>query len=137
MKKAIIDSGVWIALKHNDDQYNEKAEEIARAWQNNAIKEAYITNYILLETANFLLKKTTFEVTLDAIKMLTESARIKVRYVDEFMHIRIIQLFQKYKEMSLADCSLLALAEEEGISHIFSFDSAFDRVNGISRKENV
>ena len=46
-------------------------------------------------------------------------------------------MFQKYKELSLADCSLIALAEEKRIKEIFSFDRAFDRVSGISRKEKA
>ena len=69
--------------------------------------------------------------------MLTESERIRVRCVDELMHFRIMQLFQKYKELSVADCSLIALAEEQGINQIFSFDTAFDRVRGIEQKEEI
>ena len=137
MKDAIIDSNVWIALKHKSDQYNEKAERIVKAWQNKEIRQVYITNYILLETANFLLRKASFEIALDAIKMLTESARIKVRYVDGVMHIRVMQLFQMYKGMSMADCSLLALAEEENIKGVYSFDLAFDKVKHVIRKENA
>lgn len=136
-EKAIIDSTVWIALMHKDDKYNEKAERIVRGWENNKIFEAHITDYILLETADFLLRKASFETALDAIKMLTESKRIKVRYVDELMQARIMELFQKYRELSLADCSLIALGEEEDIKELYSFDSAFDRVKHATRKENI
>lgn len=136
-KKAIIDSGVWIAAKHASDKYYGNAAEIIKALDDNRILYAFITDYVVLETANFLLRKTSFETALEAIRMLTESERIKVRYVDELMHFRIMQLFQKYKELSVADCSLIALAEEQGISQIFSFDTAFDRVSGIERKEEI
>ncbi len=137
IKKAIIDSGVWIAAKHASDKYYDKASRIINALDNNSIGCVFITDYVVLETANFLLRKASFETTLEAIKMLTESERIKVRYVDELMQARIMKLFRQYKELSVTDCSLLALAEEEGISHIFSFDRAFDRVKGAVRREET
>ena len=134
-KAAIVDSGVWIAAKHASDQYYGKAARIIRAWNDNSISYVFITDYVVVETANFLLRKTSFETALEAVKMLTESERIRVRYVDKLMHAAIMRLFQQYKGLSIADCSLIALAEEEGVSTLFSFDTAFDKVKGISRRE--
>ena len=134
-KAAIVDSGVWIAAKHASDQYYEKAARIISAWEGNSIGYVFITDYVVVETANFLLRKTSFETALEAVKMLTESERIRVRYVDKLMYAAIMRLFQQYKSLSIADCSLIALAEEEGISTIFSFDTTFDKVKGISRRE--
>lgn len=137
IKKAIIDSGVWIAAKHASDQYYRKASKIVEAWDENSIGFVFITNYVLLETANFLLKKASFETAMEAIKMLTESERVRVRYVDGLMHARIMEIFQQYEELSLADCSLIALAEEENIKEIYSFDTSFDRVRGVQRSEST
>lgn len=137
IKKAIIDSGVWIAAKHASDQYYEKASKIINAWNDNSIGHVFITDYVVLETANFLLRKASFETALEAIRMLTESERISVRYVDGLMHVLIMKLFQQYRGLSLADCSLIALAEEENIKELYSFDKAFDRVKGVKRSEEI
>ena len=136
-RAAIVDSGVWIAAKHASDQYYGKAARIMSAWNDRRIGYVFITDYVVVETANFLLRKTSFETALEAVKMLTESERIRVRYVDRLMHSAIMKLFQQYKGMSIADCSLIALAEETGIGDIFSFDTAFDRVKGVKRSESA
>lgn len=136
-KKAIIDSGVWIAAKHASDQYHNRASQIINAWNDNSIGYVFITDYVVLETANFLLRKSSFETALEAIKMLTESDRIRVRYVDKLMHATIMKLFQQYKDLSLADCSLIALAEEESIKEIYTFDAAFNKVKGLQRSESA
>jgi predicted nucleic acid-binding protein len=134
--KAIIDSNVWIAAKHKEPS-NKEAINIIESWKNSKIHTVYITDYVLMETTNFLLRKAHFETALEAAQMLIKSARIKVRYVDNLMMHKITELFERYKELSLTDCSLIALAEEENIKELYSFDKAFDRVKGIKRKDSA
>lgn len=128
---------MWIAAKHSGDKYSQMGEAVVEAWQKNAIGFVYTTAYIVLETVNFLLRKESHHSALTALRMLTESERIKLIYVDEVMSTQIHDLFQRYDDLSLADCSLIALAQKEGIKDIFSFDSAFDKVRGINRRETV
>lgn len=137
IKRAIIDSGVWIAAKHASDQYYGEASKIINSWNDGSIGYVLITDYVVLETANFLLRKTSFGTALEAIRMLTESQRIRVRYVDALMHARIMELFQQYKDLSLTDCSLIALAEEEDVKELYSFDTAFDKIKSVQRSKSA
>src|SRR3989344_1449696 len=104
IKEAIVDSGVWIASKTEGEE-GDKARIILETFSNGEINTIYITNYILLETVNFLLRKKHFKIALGV-----------------------------YDYLSITDCSMVALAEDFGIKTVFSFDSDLDRVKKIIRK---
>ncbi len=53
------------------------------------------------------------------------------------MLMRTMEMMQRYKGLSLTDSSLAVLAEETGISEVFSFDTAFDKVKGIQRSGEI
>ena len=134
---AIIDSGVWIGARYKNDQYREKALAIVEAFLNKRIKEVRMTDYVLVETINFLLRKEGYETASEALDSFLQSERVIIRYVDKMMLIRIRELTQRYEGLSLTNCSLVVLAEETGLSEIFSFDTAFDRVKGVQRSESA
>ena len=136
-KEIIIDSPVWIGVKSERDQYRLKSVEIFNRFSNGDIKKVYITDYVLLETINFLLRKEGFDEAYQTFILLLQHERIEIIYVDEVMLQDIKGLFEKYKDLSLTDCSIIALMEEKNIKTLFSFDSGFDKIKGIIRKENV
>ena len=136
IKQAIVDSGIWIASRAEDSE-SKKAINILEKFSNSQIGEIYITNYILMESVNFLLRKKHFNIALEVYNYLTKTDRIKLIHVDEITSIRIKELFEKYKTLSIADCSIIALAENYNIETIFSFDSDFDKVKNLIRKESL
>lgn len=134
---AVIDSLVWIGSFSDRDQYRVISKSIIDNFSNGTINKVYITDYILLETINFLLRKEKFETTILALKLFLQHEKIEIVFVDELMLQNIKEMFEKYKDLSLTDCSIIVLMEEKNIKHLFSFDSGFDKVKGILRKENV
>ena len=134
IKDAIIDSGIWIASRIEGTE-NKKSEFILKAFSENKINKIYITNYILLESVNFLLRKKHFDIALEIYNYLTNTDRIEVVYVDDSMSIRIKELFEKYKDLSVTDCSMIVLAEDYDIKYLFSFDSDFEKIRSFIRKE--
>ena len=135
IKEAIVDSGIWIASKIEGSE-NKKAESILEAFSNSNIKKIYITNYVLLESVNFLLRKKHFDIALEIYDYLTKTDRINLIHIDENMSMRIRELFEKYKTFSVTDCSMIVLAEDYNIKYLFSLDSDFDKVKGLIRKES-
>ncbi len=135
IKGAIVDSGIWIASKTEGSEY-KKAESILKAFSNSNINKIYITNYILIESVNFLLRKRHFDIALEIYDYLTSTDRINIIYIDENMSIRIKELFKKYKSLSLTDCSMIVTAEDYDIKYIFSFDSDFEKIKNIIRKDS-
>ena len=135
MEKAIIDSGIWIGAHWKTDQYNAPSKEIMQAFAEGKIHHFYLTDFVLVETVNFLLRKGNYEIAKLALEAFN-SERITIYHVDVLLFKKIQTLFDTYKELSLTDASLIALAEELNIKTIFSFDKVFDRVKSIRRLEN-
>ena len=131
---AIIDSNVFIAAWHKRDQHNDASIDILNRFAAGKIRNLFITDYVLMEVVNFLIKKTNFTTTLAAYDYLTKSDRIKMMYVDRVMALEIKRLFSDYKALTLTDCSLIALSKELNIRTLFSFDTGFDRVKNVRRE---
>ena len=136
-KEVVIDSLVWIGAFSGRDQYRKASKAIFDSFLKGDISKVYINDYILLETVNFLLRKESFDSALLVFDLLLTSRNIELVYIDEIMLKDAKNLFQTYKNFSLTDCSIIALMKEKGIKHLFSFDSSFDKVKGIIRKEEI
>ena len=129
---AIFDSNIFIGALHARDEHSKKSIELLQKFNAGTIRKIIITNYVLLETVNFLLRKATPQVAREAHIFLTQTDRITIIHVDRLMSARINILFEKYS-LSLTDCSLIALAELEKLQAIHSFDKDFDKVKEVKR----
>ncbi len=78
-----IDSVVWIGAKLKNDQWHEKSDTIIRQFVANSKQIAYINDYIIFETVNFLLRKGSFDTALATLKMFREHDRIKIIYMTD------------------------------------------------------
>ena len=131
LKEAIFDSGIFIGAKYNRDQYNEGAIIILENLKKGNIWKVYITNYVLAECVNFLLTKSRFQIANEALDYLTKTDSIEVVEIEDLEGIK--DVFKKYKNLSITDCSLLVLSERLKIKEIFSFDKHFDSIKGLKR----
>lgn len=134
---AVIDSLVWIGAFSARDQYRESSKSILGLVRNGEIKKAYITDYIVIETVNFLLRKEGFNTALLVFELMVKSKNIEIVYGDNLTLDDMYKLFRAYKDLSLTDCSIIALMKEKKIKHLFSFDSGFDKVKDIIRKGDI
>ena len=131
INRAIFDSGIFIGAKYPKDQYNKEALNIIDNFREGNIDKIYITNFVLLETVNFLLSKAGFEIANGSLNYLTTTGSINIVDIGDFKEIKGI--FNKYKNLSITDCSLVALSEKYKIKYIFSFDKHFDSIKGLKR----
>ena len=69
--------------------------------------------------------------------LLLNTENIEIVYIDNSYTKSIKELFNRYKNLSITDCSIIVLAEKFKIKEIFSFDKNFDSVKGIKRLESV
>ena len=134
--KAVIDSNIFIAAWHKRDQYNEKSIEILKKIATGEIHDVFITNYVVIEVVSFLMRKASFSAAQQALDYLTKTDRIHVIYVDKIFSQFLEELFIQYKVLTLTDCSLVAIAQQQNIKQIYSFDEGLDRVKGIQRMES-
>lgn len=130
-----IDSVVWIGAKLKNDQWNQKSVHIVKKFVDKKIKKAYITDYILLETVNFLLRKGGYDAAVETLKIFENHERIEIINIDEITFSRASALFKDYPGLSITDASTIAVMEELEIEQLYSFDKDFDRIDWIVRLE--
>ncbi len=113
----IIDTGPLVALFDKDDQYHNLCKKSLRL-----IKEPLITNWPVLTKAMYLLNFSS--IAQDLCLSFIESAGIAVHGGNSHDLFRIRQLMEKYSDLPIdfTDASIIALAEAEKISTIFTLD---------------
>ena len=126
---------VWIGAKLKNDQWHQKSVEIINKFINKEIKSVYITDYIVLEAVNFILRKGGFDAAQETLKIFENHERIKIINIDEISFARASSIFKEYPGLSFTDSSIVAEMEELGIKHIYSFDKGFDKIDWIVRLE--
>lgn len=133
---AAIDTSVWIGAFRKKDQWHDQAKPIIEAFAKGEISRVYITDYIVLETVNFLLRKTDIQTTVNVLKMFRHHNRIEIISVDADLFEKSCDLVEKY-EISLGDASMIAMMKNLDLNVIYSFDSGIDRLPGVIRKIQV
>ncbi|MBU4138323.1 MAG: PIN domain-containing protein [Euryarchaeota archaeon] len=130
-----IDSVVWIGAKLKNDQWHKESAKIIDRFIKKEIKKAIVTDYIILESVNFILRKGGFDVALETLEIFENHERIEVINIDEITFARASAIFRKYPGLSITDASTIAVMEEFEINYIYTFDKGFDKIDGIVRLE--
>ena len=130
-----IDRVVWIGAKLKRDQWHKKSVSIIRKFLDKEIERVYITDHIVLETVNFILRKGGFDAALEILDIFENHERIEVMNVNEIAFARAFIIFKKYPGLSITDATTVATMENLGISQIYTFDEGFDKIDWVERLE--
>jgi len=122
----VIDSVVWIGAKLKRDEFITK-------FLNKEITIAHVTDYVVLETVNYLLRKAGFEVALETLNLFRIHERIKVINVDDRLYDRTCEIFMDYPGLPITDASIVAAMEKVGVKELYSFDGGFDELEWVER----
>ena len=128
-----IDSVVWIGAKLKRDQWHDKSITIIKKFLNKDIDIVYVTDYIVLESVNFLLRKAGFEVASETLKLFRIHERIKIINADGGLFERSCEIFAKYSGLSITDAPIIAAMEKVGTKKLYSFDGGFDKIKWVER----
>ncbi|MHA1982904.1 MAG: type II toxin-antitoxin system VapC family toxin, partial [Candidatus Hodarchaeales archaeon] len=121
-----VDTVYWIAIKHSKDQWHQKALELKnQLLQSNKI---YVTDFVIVETYNFLLRKISMDIAVETIETFLESERIEILFNDRLSLEKSYQILNKYNNLSLTDANIVWLSSIVNDQEILSFDSGFDGI---------
>ena len=126
-----IDSVVWIALKHKRDQWHKEATRLKDRIL--MLDKIYITDFIIVETYNFLLRKVSWTAAQETLVMFLESPRIVILYNNFLTLSNSKKILEKHNHLSLTDANTVWFSKNLSIKEIISFDKGFDNVSGIKR----
>ena len=137
MPVAVVDTGVLIGMADADDQHHNVAMGIVRGIDHGELPTGRVTNYIILETLNWIHARKRNDKAVETYTRLNQSAGFEVLQAAQKDFHRAVDLFQTYEGLSFGDATIAAYMQRESIRYLYSFDDDFDAVKGISRLETA
>lgn len=138
MAVAVVDSNVLIDYKDTSSEArHEKAERIVSAIDGGDLPTARITNYVLLESLNWIHERQRHDIAIDLQRRLTDSAGFELVHCAQKDFTRAVELFEAYENLAFGDATIVAYMDREGIDYLYSFDDDFDAVEGITRLDTA
>lgn len=133
MTVAVVDTGVLIGMADADDEHHEVATEIVQGMDHGDLPTGRVTNYILLETLNWIHARKRHETAVDTRRRLNTSAGFEVVQAAQKDFHRAVELFETYDGFSFGAATLAAYMHREGIEYLYSFDDDFDAIESLTR----
>ena len=135
MAVAAVDTGVLIRMADADDQHHGTAMEIVRGIDHGELPTGHVTNYVALETLNWIHNRKHQQTAVETYERLNRSAGFEILHAAQKDFTNALGLFETYDRLSLGDATIVAYMQREGIEYLYSFDDDFDAVNDITRLE--
>ena len=137
MAVAVVDTGVLIGMADADDEYHDTAMEIVHEMDHGDLPTGRVTNYIVLETLNWIHNRKRHEKAVETYERLNQSAGFEVLHAAQKDFASAVDLFRTYEGLSFGDATIAAYMQREGIEYLYSFDGDFDTLDGITRLETA
>lgn len=124
--KIFLDTSFLISLLLEEDFNHKKARDIAQNLKTRSV-EFYINYLVFSECLTILSQRKSKAFALSFGKTVKTQKEIRILEEKEGIQERTWRIFQsvKDKNVSFADCSILASLEEEKISYLATFDKHF------------
>lgn len=135
MAVAVVDTGVLVGMADTNDEHHDVAMEIVQGMDHGDLPTARVTNYIALETLNWIHDRKRHEKAVETYERLNQSAGFEVLHAAQKDFTNAVKLFRTYEGLSFGDATIAAYMEREGVEYLYSFDDDFDAIKGISRLE--
>lgn len=105
----ILDSNIWIALFHENDNQNKKAIELFKGLN----LPVAITEYVVLETCSILAKKASKKVADKFLEEILDNQDVLLLLSNESYFWEVISGFKEMpsNNLSFVDISLLCLSK--------------------------
>src|SRR6056297_3192826 len=127
MAVAVVDANILIDYKDTSpDTRHERAENIVYAIDKGDLPTARITNYVLLESLNWIHERQRHDIAVDLRNRLSNSAGFELVHSAQKDFHRAVVLFETYEGLAFGDETIAAYMEREGIEELYSFDGDFD-----------
>ncbi len=123
-----IDSSFLISLLIENEKNNKRSREISKDMTEYRI----INNIVLSETLNGLRRYEKRINLKDIFNLINEMMEIK--YLKKNDYEEAINIYHYYNgAINYSDCAILKTMGDNKVNKILSYDSDFDKINGIKR----
>lgn len=133
MAVTVVDTGVLVGMADTDDKHHDVAMEIVRGMDHGNLPTGRVTNYVVLETLNWIHNRQRHAKATETYERLKQSAGFEVVHAAQKDFGGAVELFQTYDGLSFGDATIAAYMRRENIEYLYSFDDDFDAVNHVTR----
>jgi len=138
MAVGVVDANILIDYKDTSpDTRHERAENIVYAIDRGNLPTARVTNYVRLETLNWIYERQRHDIAVDLKGRLANSAGFELVHCAQKDFHRAMELFEGYESLSFGDATIVAYMQRTGIENLYSFDDDFDGIEGITRLDTA
>ncbi len=136
MAVAVVDANILIDYKDTSPGIrHDRAERIVYAIDRGDLPTARVTNYVLLESLNWIHERQRHDIAVDLHNRLVASAGFELVHCAQKDFHRTVELFESDERLSFGDATIVAYMQRTGLQYLYSFDDDFDRIEGITRLE--
>lgn len=132
-ERALVDTGVLYGAFQRRDQYHETGLAVVRDADAGRLPELLVLDFVLAETMNALTQQLAAEDTREALAMVETSSGFEITRTTGTVWARGLATYKRLDRLSFVDALLVAAARERDREFLYSFDSGFDGVDGVTR----
>lgn len=132
-QQALVDTGVLYGAFHRRDQYHETGLAIVRSADRERLPQLIVLDFVVAETMNALTQQLPPADAQTSLEMLEASTGFELVRTSSTAWARGVTTYKQFDHLSFVDSLLVAVARERECSHLYSFDSGFDGIDGIQR----
>lgn len=137
MAVAVVDSNVLIDYKDTSGDRHEQAVALVRGFDSGALPTAHVTNYVLLESLNWIHERKRHDIAVDLRRRLTNSAGFDLVHSAQKDYHRAVDLFGGHEQLAFGDATIAAYMDRTGIEYLYSFDDDFDQLDWVTRLDTA
>ena len=132
--EVFVDTAFWIAAVRQPDAQHERAKALGKEILSRRAK-VVISDMVLAEVVTFILKKDGQQAAQELMDLLEDNTT--VLFVDKPVLEDAKTLLRRYwsprKKLSVCVATSCVLMLRHGIEDMYSFDSDFDGLPGVTR----
>jgi len=135
-----VDTTAWVGASDRNDDFHESSQEIVEAILFEKLPLALTTDFIIDETVTILGRRRGFgaENARKVAEGILSSHRVITVFVEETTLKRALEQYPRYEgQLSLTDVVSLVVMEKYRVKEMFSHDSDFNGIEGITRKDSL
>lgn len=121
-----VDTGPFYARFDTDDEHHERTARIFEGIRtgDHLYRPVYTSRYVLAETTRLLLQNVSHEAAITALNAIRQGELFTVLTVNDDLFERACEQFEGYddQEITLVDHLSGILAEEQDVTHVFTYD---------------
>jgi predicted nucleic acid-binding protein len=134
---AAVDTGVRIGMADTDDEHHGVGMDIVRGIDYGELPTGRVTNYILLETLNWIHDRKRHEKAVETYDRLHQSAGFEILNPPQKDFTEALELFETYANLSFGAATIAAYMQRTGVEYLYSFDDDFDGIEWVTRLDTA